>query len=188
SRKQIGSEIEDMRRLDELGSLIVREENKLDVCLGEITKAAIAIFGADKGNMQLFDAASHSLKIVAQHGFDKEFLKFFEGVDDHVAASCGVAMASTEQVIVSDVLTSEILVGKHAQKVLLESDVRAVVSTPLRSSKGSLLGIISTHFSRPTSPTERQLRLINILARQAADYLERKQSEQIQQTILRELQ
>jgi len=37
-------------------------------------------------------------------------------------------------------------------------------------------------------PGERQLRLLNILARQATDYLERKQSEQPNQTIVRELQ
>ena len=49
-------------------------------------------------------------------------------------------------------------------------------------------GVISTHFSRPGHPSERQLRLTNILARQAADYLERKHSEQVQQIILRELQ
>jgi two-component sensor histidine kinase len=188
NRKQLGTEIEDMRRLDELSSFIAREENKFDVCLAEITKTAIVISGADKGNMQLFDSVSHSLKIAAHHGFEQEFLKFFGNVDDHAAAACGLAMASNEQVIVSDVLTSDIFVGKPAQKVLLDSDVRAVVSTPLRSSKASLLGIISTHFGRPGKPGERQLRLLSILARQAADYLERKQAEQIQHTILRELQ
>jgi two-component sensor histidine kinase len=97
-------------------------------------------------------------------------------------------MATNEQVIVDDVLTSEIFVGQPAQKVLLEAEVRAVISTPLRSSKGNLLGVISTHFNRPGHPSERQLRLTNILARQAADYLERKHSEQIQQTIVLELQ
>jgi two-component sensor histidine kinase len=97
-------------------------------------------------------------------------------------------MASNDQIIVDDVLTSEIFVGQPAQKVLLDAKVRAFISTPLRSSKGNLLGVISTHFSRPGHPSERQLRLTNILARQAADYLERKHSEQVQQTILRELQ
>jgi len=97
-------------------------------------------------------------------------------------------MSSNEQVIVSDVATSDIFVGQPAQKVLLDSDVRACISTPMRSSKGNLLGVISTHFSRPGHPSERQLRLMNILARQTADYLERKHSEQVQQTILRELQ
>jgi GAF domain-containing protein len=34
--------------------------------------------------------------------------------------------------------------------------------------------MISTHFSRPARLDERQLRLMDLLARQAADYLERK--------------
>jgi two-component sensor histidine kinase len=184
----VSAELEDMRRLNELSTQLMREENKFEVCVSEIVTTAIAIVGADKGNMQLFDHVSRSLKIVAQQGFQEEFLKYFENVDDDVASSCGAAMATNEQVIVDDVLTSETFADQPAQKVLLEAEVRAVISTPLRSSKGNLLGVISTHFSRPGHPSERQLRLANILARQAADYLERKHSEQIQQTIVLEVQ
>jgi two-component sensor histidine kinase len=184
----VRAELEDMRRLNELSTVLMREENNFETCCDEIIRTAIAISGADKGNLQVFDEASRSLRIVAQHGFQERFLKFFENVDDHGAASCGTAMATNEQVIVDDVLTSEIFVDQPAQKVLLEAEVQAVISTPLRSSKGNLLGVISTHFSRPGHPSERQLRLANILARQAADYLERKHSEQIQQTIVLELQ
>ena len=63
-----------------------------------------------------------------------------------------------------------------------------MVSTPLISSKGDLLGMLSTHYTRPGHPGERQLRLLNILVRQTADYLERKQSERTNKTILGELQ
>src|SRR5262249_22394820 len=134
-RKAAETELRDMRRLNELSTLLMREENDSETCFHEIVKTAIGLSGADKGNMQLFDATSQSLKIVSQYGFQVKFLKFFESV-----ASCGAAMASNEQVTVGDILTSEIFVGQPAQKVLLESDVRACVSTPLRSSKGSLLG------------------------------------------------
>jgi two-component sensor histidine kinase len=184
----VRAELENMRRLNELSTVLMREENKFETCCDEITRTAIAISGADKGNLQLFDETLGSLRIIAQQGFQERFLKFFEHVDDHVAASCGTAMATNEQVIVDDVLTSKIFVGQPAQEVLLDAEVRAIISTPLSSSKGGLLGVISTHFSRPGHPSERQLRLTNILARQAADYLERKHSEQIQQTIVLELQ
>jgi hypothetical protein len=115
SQKQMTAELEDMRRLNELTTLLVREENKFETCYDEITRTAVAISGAKKGNLQLFDETSHSLRIVAQQGFGEEFLKFFESVDDHAAASCGTAMASNEQVIVDDVLTSQIFVGQPAQ-------------------------------------------------------------------------
>src|SRR6516162_1346839 len=89
NEKQMTAELEDMRRLNELSTLLVREENKFETCYDEITRTAIAISGADKGNLQLFDEASHSLRIVAQQGFGEEFLKFVESADDHAAGSCG---------------------------------------------------------------------------------------------------
>jgi len=71
---------------------------------------------------------------------------------------------------------------------MLDAGVRGLVATPLVGSKGDLFGTLSIHYTRPGHPGERQLRLLDILVRQAADYLERKQSEQTNQTILRELQ
>ena len=49
------AELEDMRSLNELSTLLMREENKSETCYDEITRTAIAISGADKGNLQLFD-------------------------------------------------------------------------------------------------------------------------------------
>ena len=187
SRKVVDTELNNTRRLNQLSTLLVGERNGFEDCLTEITKTAIAILEADKGNLQLFDAASGSLIIAAQQGFQEDFLKFFASVPGNDAA-CGAAMRTAKQIIVDDVLTSEIFVGQPAQKMLLDAGVRAVVSTPLMSSKERSLGMLSTHFTRPRHPSERQLQLINILARQAADYLERKQAERTHQTILSELQ
>jgi signal transduction histidine kinase len=52
-----------------------------------------------------------------------------------------------------------------------------VQSTPLLSRNGRVLGMISTHWSEPHQPSERDLGLLDILARLAADLLERRQSE-----------
>ena len=187
ARRVVQTELDDTRHLNELSSLLVGERTSFDACLSEITKTAIAISEANKGNLQLFDAASGSLTIAAQEGFQAGFLKFFERVRNE-ATACSVAMRTTKQIVVDDVLTSDFFVGQPSQKVLLGEGVRAVVSTPLMSSKETLLGMLSIHFTRPHQPSERKLRLINILARQAADYLERKQSEKTHQIIFRELQ
>jgi two-component sensor histidine kinase len=48
--------------------------------------------------------------------------------------------------------------------------------------------MISTHFQLPHRPSERELRLIDLLARQAADYLARKRSEEITQMLVEEMQ
>ena len=65
---------------------------------------------------------------------------------------------------------SEIFAGQASLDVLLAAGVRAVQSTPLVSSAGKVLGMISTHFKQPTLLTARELRFMDLLARQAADY------------------
>src|ERR1051325_6399914 len=87
----VRAELKDMRRLNELSTVLMREENNFESCCEEIIRAAIAISGADKGNIQVYDEASRSLRFVAQHGFQEQFLKYFANVDDHLAASFGIA-------------------------------------------------------------------------------------------------
>ena len=52
------------------------------------------------------------------------------------------------------------------------SGISAVQSTPLFSRTGALLGMLSTHWTQPYLPTDGELRAFDILARQAADFLE----------------
>jgi signal transduction histidine kinase len=58
-----------------------------------------------------------------------------------------------------------------------------VQSTPLLSRSGRVLGMISTHRREPHQPAERALRLLDVLARQAADLIERKQAEEALQEL-----
>ena len=61
---------------------------------------------------------------------------------------------------------------------LLDAGIRAAQSTPLISRSGKMLGMISSHWRKPHAPTERDLRLLDILARQAADLIERRQADE----------
>src|SRR5262249_22134743 len=82
-----------------------------------------------------------------------------------------------QRMLVEDVTQSTIFAGQASLDVLLAAGVRAVQSTPLVSGAGNVLGMVSTHFSQPTRLGEQELRLMDLLARQAADYVERKQAE-----------
>jgi PAS domain S-box-containing protein len=113
------------------------------------------------------------LHIATSRGFEKPFLDFFAAVQEGEAAACGTALQTAERIIVEDVARSEIFAGQPALAVLLDAGVRAVQSTPLRSSTGTVLGMISTHFAHAHRPGERELRFMDLLAREAADYLER---------------
>jgi GAF domain-containing protein len=111
---------------------------------------------ADKGNLQLFDTSSSAPTIAAQRGFNTPFLQFFEYVREDGLA-CAVAMRSKKRVIVEDVASSDIFADQASLKAMLDAEVRAVISTPLMSSRGTLLGIISIHFRTPHCSTEPEL-------------------------------
>jgi two-component sensor histidine kinase len=166
----------------------VRDDVVFESCVGKVLDAAIAIAGAKKGNFQLFNQASGSLRIVAQRGFHKEFLDFFNSVDNDAAASCAAAMKSGCPVVVRDVSISEIFAGQTSLRILAAEGVRAVVSVPLSSSRNSVLGMISTHFLEPHEADARELRLLELLARIAGDYLQRRESEKTERMLRREVE
>ena len=133
------------------------------------------------------DPTTRVLTIAAQRGFEDPFLNFFASVRDD-ASACAAAIRSGERVIVEDVRESEIFAGQPSKDVLIDAGVCAVTSTPLMASSGNLLGMISTHFVTPHRPSERELHLMDLLARQTADYLERKRADEIEATLVSEIQ
>jgi PAS domain S-box-containing protein len=177
SQGRIAADLQAMTRLYEVGNCCVNPDIEFDQCLASIVEAAISVTGADKGNIQLLDPESGSLVIAVHRGFEEPFLNFFANVRDD-NSSCGTALRTGERVLVEDVTQSEIFAGKPSLDVLLEAGVRAVQSTRLVNSAGKLLGMISTHFTRPHRPGESELRFMDLLARQAGDFLERKQAEE----------
>jgi PAS domain S-box-containing protein len=172
------ADLKAMRRLNEIGARCAKDADGDDIesCLEEILRVAIEITGADKGNIQLLNTDSDSLRLVTQTGFEEPFLELFESCNNGDSA-CGVALQSKQRVVVENINESEIYLGKPALEAMRHADVLAVESVPLISSAGKALGIISTHFSNAHRPSEQELRLMDLLARQTADYLERKRVE-----------
>jgi len=63
-----------------------------------------------------------------------------------------------------------------AEAIRADAGVRAVQSTPLIGSSGCILGIISTHRHAPWRPSDRHLRLLDLLARNGAGWIEQRMS------------
>jgi PAS domain S-box-containing protein len=187
AKLSLAADLHAMTRLREVGEQCMLAGNEFARCLDEILDVAVAITGADKGNIQLLDAESGMLEIAAQQGFERPFLSFFANVDVGEAAACGTSLQSGSRVTVEDVTQSEIFSGQPSLDILLGAGVRAVQSTPLISGAGTVFGVISTHFSRPHRPSERDLRLMDLLARQTADYLNRRKAEAAAQALSAEL-
>ena len=177
------ADLKAMKRLNEIGALCAKDGNEVAHCLEEVLNVAIEITGAGKGNIQLLENETDTLTLVAQSGFEEPCPKFFESVVDRNTA-CGVAVLTRQRVIIEDITESEIYAGQPSLAAMRDADVLAMQSLPLVSSSGKVLGIVSTYFSNVHRSAEQELRLMDLLARQTADYLERKQVEDEREQLL----
>src|SRR5215813_3960551 len=169
------------RRLQEISTLLIQEGN-LDGLYERVLEAAIGLMSSDMGSMQTFHPEQNELRLLAWRGFHPESAAFWERVHADSASACGVALSAGRRVVVPDTKACYFMVGTGDFDACRRSNIRAVQSTPLVSRSGRLLGMISTHWREPHQPTERALRSLDVLSRQAADLIERTQIE----TALRE--
>jgi PAS domain S-box-containing protein len=161
--------------LHEVSTELIRD-GQIEVVYEKIMQAAVAIMGSDFGSMQRLHPERGSggeLNLLASHGFAPEALRFWEWVRADSNCSCGAVLRGGQRVIVPDVSTCDFMAGTKDQIAYLEAGMKAAQSTPLISRGGTLLGMISTHWKQPHVPAERDLRLLDVLARQTADLIER---------------
>jgi signal transduction histidine kinase len=116
------------------------------------------------------------LQLLGFCGFTPEAAAYWEWVRPGSGSSCGAALRAGERVIVPDVERCDFMAGTADLVMCRQTGIRAVQSTPLVSRSGQLLGMLSTHWREPHQPSERDLRLLDILVRQAADLVERKRA------------
>jgi len=186
ANKALAEDLEAMKALQKIGMLFLHKES-LEQILSQVLEAAIAISGADFGNIQIMNPKTFCLQIAVHHGFPQWWLDFWNRVVEGKGV-CGTALGRGERVIVEDIEHSPIFVGTEALEIQLKAGVRAVQSTPLVSRSGSLLGMFSTHYKAPHRPTDRELRLLDLLSRHAADFIEQAHLREMLQTRAAELE
>src|SRR5262245_54572260 len=164
------------RRLQEISTLLIQEGN-LDALYERVVEAAIGVMSSDMGSMQTFHPERNELRLLAWRGFHPESAAFWKRVNLDSACTCGVALTAGRRVMVPDTETCDFMLGTGDLDAYRRSNIRAVQSTPLVSRSGRLLGMISTHWREPRQPTELAFRSLDVLARQAADLIERTQVE-----------
>lgn len=162
----LAEEMRAMKRLQELSTRSI-ETGELEPPLTEVLKAAIDILGADFGNIQVFDQPAQVLRILVHSGFQKRFLDHFAEVDAAEGSTCGMALAAKRAVVIEDVETEPAYAPSLDEA--RAAGYRAVLSTPLLTGSGKLVGMLSTQFRHARRFSEHDFRLVDICARQAAD-------------------
>ena len=187
------SEMADIELLHAISVALIGEQDLTEL-YGKIVDAAITITGSQFGTMQLLtpmdepSGRAGNLKLLCSRGLPAEAKAFWQWVSPAAHSSCTAALKSGQREIIPDYETWDEIAGTEDLMAFRRSGIRSAQTTPLLTRNGTLLGMISTHWSEPHEPSSRDLRLLDILARQAADLLERTVAEDALRTRERELE
>jgi PAS domain S-box-containing protein len=140
-----------------------------------ILRGSIQMMGADKGNVQIIDNRG-VLTIAVQEGLDRSFLDCFKEVSIADNSAYGRALRSGRRIIIEDVETDEDFAP--FRRIAMAAGFRAVQSTPIMARDGKPLGIMSTHFRHAHRPSKHELRILDLYARKAAEFIEHHRSDE----------
>jgi len=175
SEDQLAAELVSMQQLHEKTTRLISARD-ISTALNEILEAVIAIQGANFGKVRVYNPALNGLEIVAQRGFEESFLERFRIVTLEDDSASGMAIRTRARVVIEDVESDPEYASGRAIAAI--GGYRAVQATPLLSRAGEVLGVLLTHFRQPRRPTARELRFVDLYARQAADFIELLQTKQ----------
>jgi two-component system CheB/CheR fusion protein len=176
SQAKLVRELEDAKQLQTISSQLIPQANS-EALYDQIVEAAMALLRSDMGSLQMVDAEHNELRLLAWKGFHPASAARWDKLSAQSPTCCGAALRAGQRVIVPDVRASELLQDWDSLQHYDLCDITALQSTPLVSRAGRLVGILSTHWRQRHEPDERELRLLDVLARQAADVLERAHNE-----------
>jgi len=168
ARRELAEQLADMTHLHELTTRLTATL-ELEPTLDEILGGVMGVLGAGSGAIWLHDPTRGELRAAASAGLDGVGLDLAGPVPVGLGL-CGGAAARRETVAIPDLSADEadapdILAARRA-------GFAAAFCTPLVARGGDLVGTISAYFEEPHRPGERQWRLVELYARQAADFVE----------------
>lgn len=174
SEQRLAAELDAMRRLHDLVSRLVSNPD-LTTVLQDVLDSAVVITDADRGSIYLNNQAGNTLEMVAQHGFEQDFVDRFRTVDAGANPMTDRALASRKRNVVRDVAVGS---SGEAQQEAAAGNYRAAQATPMVSRDGGVVGVLSTYYAQPYTPSERDIRLLDLYTQQATDYIDRRRAEE----------
>jgi PAS domain S-box-containing protein len=176
SKALIAADLVGMRRLYELQSKLVNQ-NDVKAALQEVLAVACDFTGTDRGCVQLLSSDGERLEMFVWQGYadDSPFISFFRY--EGLKTGCEVARVHRQRMIIEDTVGFPSLEGTDAGAAAHADGIRASQSTPMASRKGETIGVISTQFRQPHRSSDHALRLVDMLAWTAGEFLERHRAD-----------
>lgn len=167
-QQQLAEQLADMTRLHELS---VRLSTSLELApvLDEVLAAVTSLHGSDSGVLLLYDTARQNLTLVAARGVSDHFHKAMRELTSEERPG-GAAFARRRRVVLEDTEQDNEFPG-FSERVRREG-IRAAHSVPLLTRHGEAIGAISVYFHEPHRPSDREARLVDLYAHQAAEAID----------------
>lgn len=179
SQQQLARELEDVRLLQQTSAQLIHQDDPRAI-YEKILDAAVGIMRSEFASIQMFypkRGLAGELHLLAHRGYTAESAAAWEWIGADHPTTCGMALHTGRRCCVADVETCDWMAGSKDLTFYRQIGLRSLQSTPLNSRSGKKLGMISTGWKRVHEPSQRDLRLLDVLGRQAADVIERKLSE-----------
>ena len=177
SEQRLTREVAGAKTLQSISTRLISESTP-GTLYDQVLGAAMELMASDAACLQMLAADDTSLRLLAWTNFHPDCAPFWTRVAAGAGSTCSKALSDNQRVVVTDIEACEFMAGTQEQLEYRRAGVSGVQSTPLRSRTGRLLGMLSTHWRTPHTPTEDEFRFFDVLARQAADLIERTLAEE----------
>ena len=179
SERRLSEELADTQLLQRLSAQLIEGHGSASL-YETLVDAAKWIMRSQYATIQMLypdRGAGGELCLIASRGFTDEAKETWKWVSAGAGTTCAIALRTGHRFVAPDIAQCDTMAGTVDRQRLLDGGIQAAHSTPLVSRSGKILGMVTTHWIEPHQPSERDLRLLDILARQAADLMERTQAE-----------
>src|SRR5215467_10182860 len=162
-RDELESQRSDLKRFHDL-SVRLSSNLELQRLLNDVLNSIASLQKTDLGMLLLLpERSSKSLHVAAHAGFTTEQIQLFGDLP-------ATFFSPERRVQIEDIEQP----GTYFPFVDAANQVgfRALFSTPIINARGEAVGVVATFFRKPHAPSDRQSRLVELYARQAANALD----------------
>ncbi|HPU01236.1 MAG TPA: ATP-binding protein [Bacillota bacterium] len=180
SEREYALELEAAKLLQNISTRLIQADN-IEELYDQILETAMQLLHSDYACFQLYipdGGEGGGLRLLRQRGFNEADIGAWKWVTPRSRSSCGLALNTRQRVVFPDVLQCEYMAGSIYLESYNKIGIRAVQTTPLLARDGSLIGMFSTYWRQPHDLTENETSILDVLARLAADLIERAQVEE----------
>jgi PAS domain S-box-containing protein len=161
----------------------------IDSLYEQILDTVLAILHADLASIQRFypeRGNNGELKLLGNRGFSAEAAQRWAWVDSTSRTICGEALRTGQKIAILDIRNWDLLRSEDLDGYLGEG-IRAGQTFPLVSRSGALMGMVSAYWRDVHEMSVSETHALDILARLAADVIERSRAEESLRAALEEL-